>query len=99
MQKHQPFDPRPKQERVASQCPMDCGTQFGGKESAVLVARPKDGAITTWWSRCQRCLAYWEISPAGEVTALRVITQVDLCPNCHIPLRTTGAEHICEPSA
>ena len=73
--------PRTKQEITANECPMKCG-----KESAVLVARPPVGAVATWWSRCQRCLCYWETSPVGEVSALRIVAAVSLCPDCHLPL-------------
>lgn len=71
-------DPLPtKQEITANQCPMNCGG-----ETAVLIARPRQPTIGNWWSRCQRCLAYWETSPAGKVLVLRVIEYREMCPDC-----------------
>lgn len=80
--------PPTKQEIVANQCPMNCG-----KVSAVLIARPPPGTIATWWSRCQKCLAYWETNPAGNVVVLKVITQIELCLDCREPKL---ALHLCE---
>ena len=79
--------PLTKQAVIANQCPMNCG-----KESAVLVARPPAGSVGIWWSRCQKCLAYWETSPAGKVTVLRTIKHVDMCPNCREP---NFPPHVC----
>ena len=88
MQKYgQSSSPRTKQEITANECPMHCG-----KESAVLVARPGPGSVATWWSRCQRCLAYWETSPAGKMTVLRTIKHVDMCPDCR---ELATAPHVC----
>ena len=79
--------PPTKQEITANQCPMNCG-----KENAVMVARPPQGSVATWWSRCQRCLAYWETSPAGKVTALRVVETFECCPDCYEHKTLT---HVC----
>ena len=81
--------PPTKQEIVANTCPMPCGGKEG---SAVLCARPPIGTIATWWSRCLKCLAYWETSPAGKVTALRVVETFECCPNCHEHKTLT---HVC----
>jgi hypothetical protein len=81
--------PRTKQEIAANECPMRCG-----KESAILVARPPQGSVATWWSRCQRCLAYWETSPAGKVTARRTVLNTDLCPDC-LEAMTLTTPHLC----
>ena len=83
--------PPTKQEVVANTCPMPCGGKEG---SAVLCARPPIGTIATWWSRCQRCLAYWETSPAGKVTVLKGVMGIELCPDCRevkLPTKT----HVC----
>lgn len=71
--------PTTKQELTASVCPMKCSIQSAG---TVMIARPPVGNITTWWSRCQRCLTYWETSPAGTIVALTRVLQVEMCPDC-----------------
>jgi hypothetical protein len=90
MQKYgQPGVPPTKQAIVANECPMNCG-----KPSAVLLARPPQGSVATWWSRCQRCLAYWETSPAGKVVALRVIAQMVVSPDCRECQEMEALAHI-----
>lgn len=71
--------PRTKQYTTANTCPLDnCP---GG---AVLTAQPPPGTIAAWWSRCQRCLTYWETSPGGQIVALRVIHPIEYCPECRV---------------
>jgi hypothetical protein len=81
--------PQTKQAVVANECPMKCG-----KETAILVARPPRGSIATWWSRCQRCLAYSETSPAGKVLTIRTVLHTDLCPDC-LESKSPTAPHLC----
>ena len=91
MQKHN--QPQTKQFIVANQCPMSCG-----QLSAVLCARPSDGSIVTWWSRCQRCLTYWETSPAGKITVLKMVQPTEHCPECLVYLTYNldeTANHVC----
>ena len=79
--------PPTKQAVIAAECPMGCG-----KAAVVITSRPPE-TLGVWWSRCQRCLAYWETSPAGKVIVLKVVGAVALCPDCHWLLETTG--HVC----
>ena len=79
--------PQTKQEITANQCPMQCG-----EGSAILCARPPGGTIANWWSRCQRCLTYWETSPAGNIMRLHVIERTDICPDCRL---IKAGIHVC----
>ena len=79
--------PRTKQYTTANTCPIPACP--GG---AVLVAQPPSGNIASWWSRCQRCLAYWETSPGGQIVALTVVPQVELCPECRM---AKFERHVC----
>ena len=83
--------PPTKQEIVANTCPMPCGGKEG---SAVLCARPLMGTIASWWSRCQRCLCYWETSPAGQIVVLKTVWVSDLCPDCR-DLKSPHEVHVC----
>ena len=90
MKKHgQPGMFRTKQEITANQCPMRCG-----EPSVVLLARPPAGSVATWWSRCQRCLCFWETSPAGKVTALKGVPSMQLCPEC-LDVKFPDKPHVC----
>ena len=81
--------PPTKQYVVANECPLKCG-----KEGAVLVARPPQGSVAIWWSRCQRCLAYWETSPAGKVLVLRGVICLDHCLEC-LDVKYPDRPHVC----
>mgnify|MGYP001562267178 FL=1 len=86
-----PGGPPTKQYTTANTCPLDnCP---GG---AVLTAQPPPGTIAAWWSRCQRCLTYWETSPGGKVVVLRGINFVELCPDCREPKDLFAPKnHVC----
>ena len=79
--------PPTKREVTAAACPMGCG-----RAAIVMTSRPP-GLVGLWWSRCIRCLCYWETNAAGEVVLIRVVEQKELCPHCYGPDTTTG--HVC----
>ena len=81
--------PPTKQELTANVCPMVCG-----KEGAILCARPPVGVIANWWSRCQRCLCYWETDPAGKIVVLRAVETWELCPDCREE-KVPTSQHVC----
>jgi hypothetical protein len=76
-----------KQMAAAGQCPSNfCSTDSTLKFIQTIAHQDRTGVVRRLCSRCNVCLTYWETDTSGAVVKLKVVAQIEICPDCRNPL-------------